>query len=909
MAILECLLGLLLQEGHKGGWGAFQPSKWASKISHKNYRFWPPVSGKKIVQPSRAVRPNEHSCLRNDKVVALQLIVGPFFRQSVGLLICWGKATMRGSIVLLCVLQLCWLGTRAHAENVRPPTAPTTALTNRDATTFSFALTDLTDALAKWSNQRLLEAIAKPEAMSYETAPYVWSIASQWVSNNQWAGRVRVNEPPQKDGINIYIVRRKFLTAHRFTNLEAVCPCEYLAGTNAIVCVDDSLKRATTSLDRFTQGASKDKDADDVRKAVRHELRTFMAEWIIAHEVGHLVLHHSVSDLRRSWNELGQPVGLDAERQADLFYLSHLQHQAVSQFSSFLGLAQLITAQYGQALAAERKKAVKDGKVIAPTNNDQVYIKVSPFEHPPMLLRALNLYETLISRYPKMVDSSGYVDRITSDVHPIPAPHADVPEFCQSLESTSDSTQEPLDTLAQYSDLYLYEGYEAWARSVIGRMQHEIETGTGSDSWKKLWRATIAEMIARVNWKFKKETPDWKALESINTSLEGNAKSFAAIQLELTRSFTENRDSAKDAIEAAHHTEALFKDLVSKNALKTRNDDDIYDVLSTYLVISFVPKGEMDEDYVEHIDALIDRIASLKNLDPLRRRIIIDTIRSFALTVASKGKSYRFAAARLISSLVTLSSSFGWPFEEIDYRVAEVDFLKKHFPQQHPVIANREIALGQMLPRWGHPAHALLVTQDALREIQAIDLSQASLTDRRRMEEWQLKVQNDIGWLLIANGKFDQAVRILETVLHSMERPQSSSVQCTSHSEILHVYQNIADAQLALGNWTEAVKFGKLAYSCALESPHSKVWYDAAKTLGLALYSAGQKEKAQKLLTDFVDRLAADLDDNHIGRIGLVAIANGKRVSVKDVIDVDAAIHKARQEALEPSRPALGKTK
>lgn len=811
----------------------------------------------------------------------------------------------RSSILLASALQLFWFYAHAHAEETSG------ASISQDTATFSFSLTDLTDPLARWSNQRLLQAVAKPEAMSYELAPYVWSIASRWVRNNQWAGRVRVNAPPRKDGLNIFIVQRKFLNANGFTDLEAVCPCEYLVGTNSIVCIDDALKRAVTSLDRFTEERdSKDKDRDEAIQMIRRQHRTFMSEWIIAHELGHLVLNHTFADLRRSWDLANQHVGLDAEREADLFYVSSLQHQNFSQFASNMGLSQLMTAQYAQELEAKYgKEKLRSGEIVVFAANVPVELKISPFEHPPMLLRALNLYKSLLFRYPGMVDSSGYVDRIASQIQYTQASHTIPPAFCQRPATDSQPADEALETLVQFADLYLYGGHEDWARSILSRMHHRVETGPGSDAWKSLWRATIAHTTARVNWKFKKEAPDWHALDSLTASLDGDGKQFGLIQSEMTKSFTGSRASAQEGIEAATRIEGTIKELISKNALNVADDDDVYDVLSTYLVLSFVPAEKTDEKYFEYVDQVVGRIASLKTLSPIRRRIAVDTVRDFALTLAAKGEPYRFAVVRLMSLLVTMSNAFQWPFEEIDYRVSEIGFLKQYYAQQYPVIANREIALGQMLPRWGQSSQALLVTQDALKQIQTVDVSQAPTKDRRRWEEWQFKVQNDIGWLLINNGRFDEAVPVLQSVLQSRENGHRDSTPCKSDSEVLHVYQNIADAYLALGNWNEAIKFSRKAVSCVADSPDSKEWYDAAKTAGLALAGAGQTDEAKKILRDFVVKLAIGLDDNEIAKVSLTATANGKQVSVNDVINVGETIQKARQKSPKADAPTVRKKK
>lgn len=807
---------------------------------------------------------------------------------------------MRNFILLALALQQFCSCSLASAESTSDSVSK-----SEDTATLSFSLTDLTDPLVRWSNQRLLRAVATPEAMSYELAPLAWSIADRWVRNNQWAGKVRVNAPPRDDGLNIYIIKREFLTANRFTNLEAVCPCEYLVGTKSIVCVDDALKRATTSLDQHTvKRDGDDKDVNESIQLIRRQHRTFMSEWIIAHELGHLVLDHTFADLKKSWGFANQQVGIDAEREADLYYLSALQHQNFSQFSSIMGLSQLMTEQYAEQLVRQNgRERLENGEIVVFAANTPVKLEVSPVEHPPMLLRAVNLYKTLLSRYPGMVDSSGYVDRIASQIRPVLVPHTEPPAFCRRATTAPGPTDEPLDTLALYADFYLYDGDQGWARSTIGRIQRQIESAQRSDTWKRRWHATVAHATARLDWKFRKEVPDWTSLDAMSANLDADSKQLIAIQSEMTKSFVGKRGAAKDGIEAAKRIEPIIKELASKKSISVVDDDDIYDIISTYLVISFSPNGKIDEDYLGYVEQLVERITSLRNISPIRRRIFVDTIRDFALNLAAKDGGHRFAVVRLMSLLVGVANSFGWPAEEIDYRASEIGFLKEYFPEQRSVIANREIAFGQMLPRWGQAAHALVVTQDALKQVKAIDASQRSEDDRRRLREWKLKIENDIGWLMIQNGKYDEAVSILQTVLQSRQNTQDRTLSCNNKSETLHVYQNLADAYLALGIWSKAVTFAKQAGACVASEPNSKEWYDAAKTTGLALAGAGEKEEAEKVLRDFVVKLAADLDDNQIARVALAATANGKQVSVNDVINVKQEIQKARRKSPNADGP------
>lgn len=805
--------------------------------------------------------------------------------------------------VVAFVTLLLLPGRLAYSEesaSTTPPTSPD----NQESAVFSFALTDMTDALAQWSNERLLRALVKPEAMSYRHAQFVWSVANRWVRANQWAGTVNVNAPVRKDAINIYIVRRAFLLQNNFSHLEAACPCLYLAGTQSIVCIDDALSRAFTSLDQFTSDVdSTDKELAEGAKNVRRLHRTFMAEWIIAHEVGHLVLGHTFKDLRLSWNLANQKVGLDAERQADQFYVSSLQHEHNSQFSSHMGLSQLMTGEYADQLKRKYgEEKLKDGEIRVFAANTPVEIPFSPLEHPPMLLRAVNLYKVLLDRYPGMVDSSGYVDRIIAQARPVEAKHASLPQFCMPAKPEKESIYESLNILTQYADLYIYGGHKEWSLAISQRMQRQLNDDSFSEPSRKLWRATIAEVTARINWKFNKQLPEWKELESLASVVDQAKRPIVLIQSEMTKSFTEVRESAAEGVEAAKKTEETVKELISTKALTLKNDDDVYDILSTYLVLALIPKGKLDGAYFNYIDRIVGRIAKLEDLGSLRRRIVIETLRSHTLRLASLGKENAFAVSRFMSSLVTLASAFHWSMEEIDYRLSEIGYLKQNFASQHQVIANRQIHLGKMLPTWGRHKQAITLMRDALTELEAIKDSVFSADDKLRLQVWKEKVQNNVGWLLIADSQYNESIAVLDNVLRSREE-RKEHLQCGAEDELVHVYQNLADAKLAVGLADEAVKFSRSVQACLGDqtAKNSKEWLDSQKTLGLALYSSGKLDEAKTVLTVLVVTFAKELDDNYLDERLLLAVVNGKSISIRDAIDVNAVVQRARNEDMKPT--------
>jgi len=275
-----------------------------------------------------------------------------------------------------------------------------------------------------WSSrsEEVINSLAKPENVAYQHASTVRTIADRWLQQSEYAGAVRVNELPISGSLTILLLKRSAL---KKLAPQYKCDCQYVPGTSTIVCDDSFISRIITYLDShatpnggFTLGDVSEEDRVAAAQAMKNLYRRFMVEWIIAHEIGHFVHHDTIDSLRNACTlKDGRPVGTQIEMNADAFYISHLQHDVMDQFGAYMALSQLITALHYDLL---RKRYSDDvlAQFQIPAFETKLPVRLTyePDKHPPLLLRALTLVNSLLVRYPQMADSSGYFDRISNSI-------------------------------------------------------------------------------------------------------------------------------------------------------------------------------------------------------------------------------------------------------------------------------------------------------------------------------------------------------------------------------------------------------------------------------------------------------------------------------------------------------------
>jgi hypothetical protein len=790
-----------------------------------------------------------------------------------------------------------------HANAQQPPSPPAAESArpadNQD-TVFSF---DLFNWLGSIPNKRLARAVARPDALSFTHAAATWAVADNWLRNTGWGGRARVNEPYVDDNVNIYIVRRDFLLKNRLANPDYFCPCAYLAGTTTIICVDDALNRAMASIRGTPEEPYPNKELEDIATAI---YRSFLTEWFIAHELGHLSLQHNADDLKKSWEYLNTNIGLDAERQADQFYVSRLQHRPQSQMYAFLGLSNAMTRAYAAALRAQYGGAAElKRRGIAAINADTpVTIRYSTGRHPPLLARTVNLFSLLIERYPDMVDTSGYVKRIAGQITFQPAAHGEQPTvsaFCGPLAADSAAAAEPLEILRKYFHLYLLQGEKDWARETLDRIQ-VLARSASTAADQKVWQAAATIMETEHTWRFDGKAPDWSVVDAAAAGVDTPYLALLRWQTAIAKAFTEQTTSIKDMLALGAGVETNVSELVRNKIIDLGKIDDRFDVVVSYLLLGFVPRVEMDSDSVEFRKKKLDDIFELESLAGLQKETVVSLLDYQARVYrdAPVKRASREPEAVFLGELVDVARAFSWTGREIEFRVSEIEFLEREFPRYHSLIANRQINLASLMPGVGKTNYGIVLLRQADRELTAALATSQSENSKKQLEEQQMRSQNNLGWQLQLDGRFAEALQVLETIRTAREKLRNLGKACEAKAdendrELAAVYQNIADTKLGIGDAKDAAEMAEMVTRCLSSTDLRKRKLDALKTEGIALFFQDRKIEAQEVLKTFVIGMARFVDDNSLPEQTLEAIVSGRRVSIRDMIDVNDTIQKVRR--------------
>jgi tetratricopeptide (TPR) repeat protein len=777
-----------------------------------------------------------------------------------------------------------------------------------DATlTYSFSISGWLSSL---SNNRLVQQLAQPEALSYNQVDMLWDIADQWTAYSLSGGHVQVNMPYNDQSINIYLLDHDYLvkTGHRSLPL---CPCAYLPGTKTILCDDQALHRAVTYLDQYTKEAEepkgKDRDHDamiDSIRTIRSWHRRFMSEWIIAHEIGHAVLNHSADDLRISWRYQGTNIGLDAERQADDFYLRKMQHNSDDQFSAFMGLSQLMTHLYAEAIDnfAPTQSSSKRSRPFA--TSTPVEVSYAPQFHPPFLIRAVTLFHELISRYPNMIDNTGYNDRIAAQIHPKLANNEVIPDICNALPFDS-QLPDLVDSLYQYVDIYTNMGNAVWTHDAIGR----IRALSNSSPRRATIDAILLPLLeAKVVSKQTIPSYELSAFKAKIDMLPDDIRPLAQLEYDSVLANLEGDSPSKPSNLLDDGIENTNK-LVELKLLDLENDHDRYDALANLLTM--VPYGGVgsQSDNLDKRSKLLEQIINIDDIGGLRKEHLLSILEYQASGQLSspkaEGDQAWLISVRAVDDLIDATKAFGYVGKEISLRDGQLRMIRKYFPSQHSVIINREEAIAHLQMTMLDSDSAIKHQRAAYEEISLFDRQHMSESDKMELDRWRANIQNGLGWMYVKSGQQIKAVDVLEQARESDESRRSLEDRCKKgdldDQRLGSVYQNLGDAYLAEGLYEDALRFAIVSQNCrevlaAQASSHdqansanpvrSKELLEAMKTRAFALHALGNEIEAREYAEKFVKGFAKILDDNVIPDEFLVQIVGGKEFALGAIVDI-----------------------
>jgi hypothetical protein len=213
------------------------------------------------------------------------------------------------------------------------------------------------------------------------------------------------------------------------------------------------------------------------------------------------------------------------------------------------------------------------------------------------------------------------------------------------------------------------------------------------------------------------------------------------------------------------------------------------------------------------------------------------------------------------------------------------------------VIANRAFGLSRLLASLSKTGQAIEMVREAEEHVQALDSLSLLPDDRNFVKYWLLKVRNNLGWLLILDGRYAESLDVLEPIRILRESDRPLDAPCDSRKEkdveLATVYQNIADADLGLGLLQKAADAASFAEKCRTSKPRfrpnrkSVRALESGKTRGLALYYLGRKAEGLELLKKYVIGMSKELDDTILPASLMEGVVSGNRVSIRDLVNVD----------------------
>lgn len=227
----------------------------------------------------------------------------------------------------------------------------------------------------------------------------VWNAARPFVIKTQYEHQLSINTAHRGDALNIYVLRED-----PKNYFDTSCNCTYLGQDNTIVCDERVLDVLRQTIRLHPEHLSQydwmtDEEKDDVVRMVNAQFRLFVTKWIIGHEVGHFVLGHAQSSSSAEVRE--------REDQADRFVIERLTSDDLSAPAWFWFLiSNLITATYSTYADVPAEGTPFPTLVLAD----------DPNQHPPLLVRMLDMSLLLLKVYPSVNDASDYFASIKQSI-------------------------------------------------------------------------------------------------------------------------------------------------------------------------------------------------------------------------------------------------------------------------------------------------------------------------------------------------------------------------------------------------------------------------------------------------------------------------------------------------------------
>lgn len=796
----------------------------------------------------------------------------------------------------------------AHGGEATPPNEEERlAAVDIEPNAFGFSVSTLTSSLGLKLRGLLgsksavdqVRDIVDPASLQYNYYRAVSRVLNTWTAGSAFSGLVRINQPLKPGFINFFILDHARLAAKAPEGMS--CNCAFVPGSWSIVCDGQFL----ASAQRFLEGkaaaspkpaaengqqadtkagkksgkkagkqADKKETAEDFEPLIQNLFRNFLFEWMIAHELGHLVNNHTEKDMARSWTYgSGIPIGLAAEKEADEYYISNLQHQGQQQFNAWLGLSNVVTRLYGQAVQQQHKEELqaqidKHGPQFIFNTELDVNIKYVANKHPPLLLRALNLADLVIARYPTIVDSSGYFDRIHARVKPVLSEKPDSPALCQADTQTDEDSSEE-QTIAKHLEILVAQSApQAWTQPTIEKLRKII--AKQQDPAVKTLNVLATNLIEAIAQADAKAVGSAVAAADVagNTMPEPHKTTLRLLVL-AANARAGLLPAATSIADAVKSGEDRFNELAKAGAFDASQPAQKAEALRMLLQIALSPGRERDAGSEQLIDSIVAEIVGVKDIADIDKQLLLQVLEADFAAVG-KGSSSKERTGQMVSAatrVVALAGSQFWPVITTNYLGSQVALLEGITPKPGVDLMVGYFNLGRQLRFSGSAEQAPGMFQKGIDYADALLASTGTgEADKRGIAAMRLTLLNNLGYSLLSIRQFSNAVAPLESARAGRLEQHAGRTVCEKEhredAELATVNQNLADVSLALGKFSEASRYAHEARQCRSELEMEYKALESAKTEGYGLIYSGKEDDGRALLQKYSTEIRRILDDD-----------------------------------------------
>lgn len=716
--------------------------------------------------------------------------------------------------------------------------------------------------------QRLWEYWVRKDALVATLNETVETVADDVLRGTPYAGRLRINEPPRPNHLNIFMVRAAFAGDVRGR-------CEVAPLYEAVICDANFVNDFVHSIQIDLAGTSE----PEALAAASDYYKRFLTFWLLAHEMAHVVLDHGKDQPKAgAWGNL-------AEADADTFVLTHMAGDQQLQFSGYMTLSQMATSIYLAELAREHspeaiEKVYEEiraaGGEVSFSVPLPVHLQWNPERHPPWLIRVLTMAELLFRHYPAMVDTSGYWERLEANVLPekVPVdgrPEADWKGGDPLLDTLPVS---PLDGFVLEAEaeqlLRLILLGDDLAEQAIGNFAAKAQ-GSAPDAYIQ---AVVGCLKATLAWRRGDAAAAEAELAAVGTPAEPDL--FLAGLWYLTQ--VRLQADAEQRASMAERFPDLIIAVAEPEGLPTPSERAQLRAMIGIWEIGARGWGFEDQRVSDYTGMLLQYLSEKPYA--MLKSDFLARWRDMIIELPPTGPEALVKANQLLS-IAEAAMNFGRSIEAVA-AISAALLIVEAIPDLEPqpqfmaywndMAAREFMGLGLPEKTVAHATRALEYRRQALELEIALDPSQA-MHGRMQVS----LALNQVGFAYIIAQQYDKARVALEEALAIREQEGDDP------AELATVRHNLAQAYIALGD-PRGAELARLAHEVRRDLQLDPLLVANSVSLRAgAEYLAGNTASARKLTAKYLDTLAA-LQDFRIPTSNVVMVIDGTKVDLAGLL-------------------------